>query len=624
MPMNARQTMGGNRDGQSRGRLTGVRLAQLFAFGTLSFAVALSSGLPARAATTESGATGSAAASSTAPATETKPKTTSGKSAAGTYGLPQVEAINESVRKSWADHHLNPSPMATDGEWCRRVYLDTIGRIPSVEELTAFLSNRKPTKKLDLVNQLLGDKYVDEYARNWSNIWSTLLIGRPGNKKEEERSPVSREGMAQYLRRSFEKNKSYKTMVMELISATGSSKPGEDNYNGATNFLIGKMADNGLQATAKTAQLFLGLSVQCTQCHNHPFNEWKQNQFWELNAFFRQTHVTKQMEAKKKVDYGILTNVDFKGEGGDASSADLYYELRNGIVKVAYPVFVDGQQISRSGYMKESDRRTQLAEMIGKSNYLSKAIVNRMWGHFLGYGFTKPVDDMGPHNPPSNPDLLDRLSTDFAKNSYAGSPTSTGSATGGYDLKELIRWIVLSEPYALSSKYSGKNRTDDPTLGEKPQFSHFYLRQMSAEELYESMLVATAADRTKGNDEEREKSKREWMKQFTIEFGTDDGGETTTFNGTIPQTLMMFNGDMMKRATSSERGSLLEAVADNSRLSPEQKINYLYLAGLSRKPNSTELGLANQLLKDRRGSMAQALQDVWWAVLNSNEFILNH
>ena len=178
--MNARQTMGGNRDGQSR-----VRLAQWLGVGTLGFAVVLSSGLQARAATTESGATGSTAAtaSSTAPANETKPKTTSGKAAAGTYGMPQVEAINESVRKSWADHHLNPSPMANDGEWCRRVYLDIIGRIPSVEELTAFLSNRKPNKKLDLVNQLLGDKYVDEYARNWSNIWSTLLIGRPGNER---------------------------------------------------------------------------------------------------------------------------------------------------------------------------------------------------------------------------------------------------------------------------------------------------------------------------------------------------------------------------------------------------------------------------------------------------------
>ena len=264
------------------------------------------------------------------------------------------------------------------------------------------------------------------------------------------------------------------------------------------NFLIGKMDDNGLQATAKTAQLFLGLSVQCTQCHNHPFNEWKQNQFWELNAFFRQTHVTKQMEAKKKVDYGDPGKRRFPRRRWRCQSADLYYELRNGIVKVAYPVFVDGQQISRSGYMKEIDRRTQLAELIGKSDYLSKAIVNRMWGHFLGYGFTKPVDDMGPHNPPSNPDLLDRLASDFAR------PAARRIGRhGGYDLKELIRWIVLSEPYALSSKYSGKNRTDDPTLGEKPQFSHFYLRQMRAEELYESMLVATAADRTKGNDEEQ-------------------------------------------------------------------------------------------------------------------------
>ena len=111
-----------------------------------------------------------------------------------------------------------------------------------------------------------------------------------------------------------------------------------------------------------------------------------------------------------------------------ARSADLYYELRNGKMKVAYPVFVDGQQISRSGYMNEVDRRTELAEMIVKSDYLSKAIVNRMWGHFLGYGFTKPVDDMGPHNPPSHPELLDRLAADFAR-VLSGSSTDSGWRT---------------------------------------------------------------------------------------------------------------------------------------------------------------------------------------------------
>ncbi len=382
---------------------------------------------------------------STAPEISTKgvesaPKATKG--AGNSYGIPQVEAINELARKSWTDHHLMPSPMATDGQWCRRVFLDVIGRIPRVDELEKYLADHSANRKVNLVDRLLGPEYVEEYARHWSNIWTTILIGRSTGAKADDKIPVDRESMAQYLRRSFEKNKPYHTMVKELLTATGDIKPGEDDSNGAVNFLSGKMEDNGIQATAKTAQIFLGLSVQCTQCHNHPFNDWKQNQFWEMNAFFRQTKVIKTMAKKKKVEDAKLVDVNFRGEGSDPHSAELYYEQRNGIMQVAYPVFVDGQEISRSGFIKDVNRRDELAKMIVASPYLSKAIVNRMWGHFMGYGFTKPVDDMGPHNPPTNPELLDRLAADFSVHQYASD---------GYDLKQLMRWIVLSEPYSLSS-----------------------------------------------------------------------------------------------------------------------------------------------------------------------------
>jgi len=413
------------------------------------------------------------------------------------------------------------------------------------------------------------------------------------------------------LRRALQRNKPYDRMVHELVSATGVTKPGEENFNGATNFTAGNLEENGVQATAKTAQIFMGLQVQCTQCHNHPFNEWKQNQFWELNAFFRQTRAMRKNGMQGRDAIVEVSNQDFAGEGGDPRDAELYYELRNGIMKVAYPVFVDGKtEISKSGYLRDVDRRTELANLITSSPYMSKAIVNRMWGHFLGYGFTKPIDDMGPHNPPTHPELLDRLGADFAKASF--------------DTKQLIRWIVLSEPYALSSKFNNKNKLDDPALGEKPKFSHFYLRQMRAEELYESLLVATEAHKTRGSYEEQEQAKGEWLRQFTIAFGTDEGNEATTFNGTIPQALMMFNGDLIQKATSAERGSFLERVANNGRLSSSAKINYLYMAALARKPASNELALANDLLAARRGNVSAAMQDVWWALLNSNEFILNH
>jgi hypothetical protein len=240
---------------------------------------------------------------------------------------------------------------------------------------------------------------------------------------------------------------------------------------------------------------------------------------------------------------------------------------------------------------------------------MPKAIVNRMWSHFLGYGFTKPVDDIGPHNAASHPELLDALALQFRQ--------------GSCDLKELIKWIVLSEPYSLSSRFSLNNKKDDPSLGEKPKFSHFYLRQMRAEELYESLIVATAAEKV-GGYEEQEKLKHDWLGQFTIAFGTDDNDETTTFNGTIPQTLMMMNGDLMKKAIGIDKGSFLEQVANNSKLNNTAKINYLFLAAMARKPTGNESAAANQLMTLRGGDATAALQDVWWAVLNSNEFILNH
>jgi len=530
------------------------------------------------------------------------------------YGIPQVKFINEQVSAGWADADIAPSPAATDGEWCRRVHLDVIGRIPTIEELQAFLADSSPTKKADLVARLLGDDFIDEYARNWTDVWTAVLIGR-----DVDNDNVSRPGMRQWLRRALSKNIPYDRFMEELVTATGANtnKDGVEGFNGATNFLSGKMEEGGVQATAKTAQIFLGVQVQCTQCHNHPFNKGKQNQFWEMNAFFRQARALRRFEQTMDVQSIEMVDEDFEGEGGDPEAAEIYYELRNGLKKVAYPVFIDGTEIRQSGYLpaKKEDgtdygvnRRRELARLIAGSPLFPKAIVNRMWAHFLGYGFTKPIDDLGDHNSPSHPELLDGLAEQFREQSF--------------DLKELVRWIVLSKPYALSSKGTAKNAKDDPALGEKPKFSRFYLRQMRAEDLYESLLTATEADRSRAA-EVAAKKKDEWLGQFIIAFGTDEGDDSTTFNGSIAQVLMMFNGDLVKVATSTGKGGFLDRVA-GSGTKNAAKIDALYLAALARRPSQKELAAANKLMQDRKGDAVEALQDVWWAVLNSNEFIINH
>jgi hypothetical protein len=540
---------------------------------------------------------------------QSAPVSTSSADGASRAPESHVDHINQMVEQVWSDYELRPSKPASDGEWCRRLFLDVIGRIPNVKELNTFLSNKDEDKRQKLVDMLLyDDEYTEEFARNWTTVWTNLLIGRTGGN--DRNSMISREGMQKYLRDSFAREKPYDKMVHELVTATGTTTPGDADFNGATNFLIDKVnEEKAALATAETTKTFLGLQVQCTQCHNHPFNDWKQQKYWEMNAFFRQ--VRAYPGGRNARDGGIarLVDEDFAGDNRNRlEEAEIYYELRNGIVNVAYPVFVDGEAIDRSGYVNVVNRREKLADLMINSPYFHRSIVNRMWAHFMGYGFTSPVDDLGPHNTPTNSELLDYLASEFK--------------AADNDLRTLISWIALSRPYGLSSSRTRSNEKDDPLLGESPKFSHFYLRQMEAEQLYESLLVATQADQ-EGSYEEQERRKNTWLRQFTTAFGTDEGQESTSFNGTIPQVLMLFNGDMIREATSTKKGSLINRLA-NADMNDVKKVEQLFLAGLSRRPNGKERDMAKAIFAARSGNKLEALKDVWWVILNTNEFIFNH
>ena len=556
-----------------------------------------------------------------------------------------VEQINQRIHAAWKAAGIRPSRQASDAEWCRRVFLDLIGRVPTVAELDHYLSDRSRDKRRQLVERLLSNEYAQDFTDYWTTLWTNTLIGRTGGT--QRRSVTSREGMQNYLRSAIAANMPYDQLVGELLTATGAADPKEADHNGAVNFLIEKLDEGGVQATAKTAEIFLGTAVQCTQCHNHPFNEHRQNQFWELNAFFRQTQLQRMRDPDNdNRRLGSLVDRDFAGEGKslyrdnrqeifletrnsqlvdrDAQQvfeAPIYYELRNGQVQVAYPVFVDGtaladkflddgMEFGNSGYLEHVNRRQELAEFVVSASEFDQAIVNRLWAHFFGYGFTKPIHDMGPHNPPSHPELLEELGVAF-RNS-------------GFDLRSLMRWIVLSEPYGLSSRIGSKNRDDDPVLGTPPLFSRFYVRQMQPEQLYASLIAATQADETLKAEADRQRMRERWLNQFSTAFGTDDGAESTTFNGSIPQVLMMMNGDLVRRACGTESGSFLDKIARDPRLSNREKIQQLYLTALARRPSKEETNVCNALLASRKGDVVGTLQDIWWAVLNSNEFILVH
>ena len=520
-----------------------------------------------------------------------------------------IKYINEQIRAGWTDNEVEPSDVASDSEWLRRVYLDIVGHIPESEVVEAFLKDKDSAKRSKIIDQLLDD---DGYTRNFTTIWTNLCIGRGTPRR------VSRAGMTQFFRNSFARNRPWDEVVFDLISAVGAfdNEPREYSNgqpipaNPAVNYMLAQMQmnDEMVQATAKTARLFLGVQVQCTQCHNHPFNDWKQDQFWQFNSFFRQSR--KRDYRKPDPNTGRLVD-DFSELQFDDFNYPVFFEKRNGLMKMAEPSYF-GTTFDTRDLDPEKNLREELAKLVieGERPWVAMAIVNRMWGHFFGYGFTKPIDDMGPHNPASHPDLHDRLAKEVVK--------------GRYDVKQLIRWICNSEAYNLTSQFNNKNEIDNPAAGEVPLFSHMYVKSMEAEQLYDSLIVATNAHRSgRASWSQAERQRATWLRQFVIAFGTDEGDEATTFNGTIPQALMMMNGELVRNATSADKGSYLREILETPRATDTTRISKLYMSTLSRLPSSRERSLATRMIRANSDKLI-AYQDLFWALLNCNEFIFVH
>lgn len=509
-----------------------------------------------------------------------------------------VAHIDQQLRQAWSDNEIQPSETASDEEWIRRIYLDLCGRIPTLEEAKVFLDDESPRKRVVLIETLLGD---EDYVRNFTAIWTNNSIGRATPRR------VSRMGMEKFYREAFAKDRPWNEIVVDLVTASGHYEE-----NGAVNYTLAQMQnqDEGVQLTAMTTRLFLGLQVQCTQCHNHPFNKWQQDQFWQYNSFFRQVSKIDHRKidpatGRRVDDYSEVVWQDFSGP--------VYYEKRNGMMQVAFPRF-EGHEIDPGA---STDRRAEFGKLLtvsaeGQPPHIALAMVNRMWGHFFGYGFTRPIDDMGPHNPASHPELLDRMAREFV--------------ASGYNIKKLVRTICATEAYSLGSQFNDKNMSDDPAAGEMPLFSHMYLKSMQAEQMYDSLIVASNAHKSgRGGWGAQEEQRQNWMQQFIVAFENDENGESTTFNGTIPQALMMMNSELIDKACSVERGSFLFETMSKPGSEP-QKIQELYLAALSRRPTRFELSKVQKMVNaaSYSGNRLNGYQDLFWALLNSNEFVLIH
>lgn len=514
-----------------------------------------------------------------------------------------IAAINEEIRRGWEAAEVQPSPLADDAEWLRRVSLDLIGRIPTADEAESFLASSRTGKREELVDRLLDDS---AYARNFTTIWTNLLIGR------RSEAHVDRGALQKFLRMSFAANRPWNQIVYDLVAAEGSN-----HDNGAANFLIAHLNNDALPATAVTAKLFLGQQVQCNQCHNNPFTKTQQTAFWELHSFFSQTASVPRHERDPRTgrERYIHTELVTRDAGGP-----IYFETQSGLMRVAYPRF-NGHEIDPG---PETNRRAELGRLMteGDQPQLAAAFVNRLWGHFFGEGFTPAVDDIGPHSPASHPELLALLTRQFVRS--------------GYDTKQLVRWICNSEPYQLSSRVRETNREDDPVEGQSPRFSRMYVKSMTAEQIYDSFLVATKAHRADGVDwTQAEAQRQQWLSQFVVNYETDENEEAMEFDGTMNQALTLMNGSLIDKALALTPGTFLDEVV-RQKVDEKEKIRRLCLAVLSRPPGKNELASMQRLVRDdaaaARGSKsagramasAEGYQDLFWALLNSNEFALVH
>jgi hypothetical protein len=545
-----------------------------------------------------------------------------GKSDADVAEMTKV--INDKLAAAWKENNVIHADSVSDHEFIRRVSLDIIGRIATPEEVHKYLKYPELTRRSQIIDDLLAS---DEYPRHWANLWANWLLSRSGLFGAGR----YHEDLQKWLQKQFALNRHYDQIVKELITASGKNDEhpevnfilahvGEPTVDPANRAISPEERQKRIEKdgqfemvpiTSRITRLFLGTQVQCAQCHDHPFRgDLKQEMFWGVNAFLRQVQREGQLQMRRQDGLLALTLKD--NEGVNTAPA-VYYEKRNGVIIKQWAQFLpNGDQKTGPAMerdVKGNNRRQELARFLMDHDNFPKAIVNRMWGVFFGRGFTNPIDDFNDQNQPSNPELLNALAGRFKH--Y------------GYDQKKLIRWICNSDAYGLSCVANATN--DKPE--QEALFSRQVMKAMSPEQLFESLIVATRAEvGDKGNEAERARLKAEWLSKLVSQFGDDEGNEVN-FNGTVVQALMMMNGDdINKNIARPKDGTVAQAVAMHPG-QPSAIIRELFLATLNREPTGKEVQALVQkfpLLKVKDKDAAAPYQDLFWALLNSSEFLLNH
>jgi uncharacterized protein DUF1549/uncharacterized protein DUF1553 len=520
--------------------------------------------------------------------------------------------IDRMVRAEWRKHGVTPAPRASDAAFLRRVWLDLSGTIPPADEVKKFLADPARDKRARAVDALLASP---RYADHFTDYWDNVLLGRrppPGL--------VDRVQFRRFLHEAFEENRSWAWMAHELVAAVGRNSPGgpkkplmaalfpptvskaeAEGVNGATNWLL-RFAQTPQDVGGTTARIFLGVRIQCAQCHDHPSEKWKQDDFRRFTAIFAKTGL-RPVDPK---EMGMIRRVDLiDGQGAGFGMAG-NPELR--AMAIAKPTALDGTDFSSAPM-----RRTALADwMIRPDNpWFARAFVNRMWAYLLGRGFVEPIDDFRRSNPAVAPEILDALAADFAAHNH--------------DIKRLIRQICATEAY---------QRAAAPAKG-PPLWQHYRLRPLRPEELLAAVSSAVNLDNIMQllayKADKLEKLKLDVKNAVTFLFDVDEDLPSDDYEGTIPQALMLLNGQLTNGSIAGiTPGSALRDLL-RAATTDEEKIEALYLRTLSRPPSKDEMqhwlafvNAPHRGLPQPLGPKQLAYEDFFWALLNSSEFVTRH
>lgn len=476
--------------------------------------------------------------------------------------------------------NIVPSPLSSDSEFLRRVYLDTVGVLPTLDEVGAFLESKDTDKRAKVIDELIGrPEFAAVWATRFADLFRTGLLdqGHKGGRL-----------MYNWLRKSFMEDKPYNQFATELLTASGQLK-----FNPTANFYYITEFSEPENIATNISQVFLGVRLECARCHNHPWEKWTQDDFWGFAAFFGRMGVKDTYENDESQ---ILLKV--KGE-----------VIHPKTKKPVGPKYLDGpSEVEQAG----EDIREKLAAWITAPGnpWFSRAIVNRMVKHYLGRGLVEPVDDFRVTNPASNQALLDALAKDFVEH--------------GYHLKRLALLILNSRTYQLSSE------PNDTNSGDQINYSHYYVRRLMAEQLADSVTQVTGiAEKYPGYmlGTRAMEIPQGAPSYFLATFGRMKAREVICDRDSQPdmaQAMHLISGETLARQTTAKNGNLDKWLADAS-LRDEDIVRRIFLAALTREPTSRELSLSLAPVAAKGAeSRRQALEDVLWAIFNSKEFLFNH